>query len=73
MDEIHVHKTKKSICAHFAESPCISAIILTIFLFAIIFKNLRVSPRCQTVSHADEKSTKIAPTSYQRNVQHRLS
>ena len=23
MDEIHVHKTKKSICAHFAESPCI--------------------------------------------------
>ena len=24
MDEIHVHKTKKSICAHFAESPCIS-------------------------------------------------
>ena len=20
--EIHVHKTKKSICAHFAESPC---------------------------------------------------
>ena len=22
MDEIHVHKTKKSICAHFAESPC---------------------------------------------------
>ena len=26
MDEIHVHKTKKSICAHFAESPCISII-----------------------------------------------
>ena len=25
MDEIHVHKTKKSICAHFAESPCILA------------------------------------------------
>ena len=25
MDEIHVHKTKKSICAHFAESPCISS------------------------------------------------
>ena len=24
MDEIHVHKTKKSICAHFAESPCTS-------------------------------------------------
>ena len=24
MDEIHVHKTKKSICAHFAESPCIN-------------------------------------------------
>ena len=24
MDEIHVHKTKKSICAHFAESPCIT-------------------------------------------------
>ena len=23
MDEIHVHKIKKSICAHFAESPCI--------------------------------------------------
>ena len=23
MDEIHVHKTKKSICAHFTESPCI--------------------------------------------------
>ena len=23
MDKIHVHKTKKSICAHFAESPCI--------------------------------------------------
>ena len=22
MDEIHVHKTKKSICVHFAESPC---------------------------------------------------
>ena len=22
MDKIHVHKTKKSICAHFAESPC---------------------------------------------------
>ena len=22
MDEIHVHKTKKSICANFAESPC---------------------------------------------------
>ena len=22
MDEIHAHKTKKSICAHFAESPC---------------------------------------------------
>ena len=22
MDEIHVHKTKKSICAQFAESPC---------------------------------------------------
>ena len=22
MDEIHVHKTKKSICAHFTESPC---------------------------------------------------
>ena len=22
MDEIHVHKIKKSICAHFAESPC---------------------------------------------------
>ena len=22
MEEIHVHKTKKSICAHFAESPC---------------------------------------------------
>ena len=21
-DEIHVNKTKKSICAHFAESPC---------------------------------------------------
>ena len=28
MDEIHVHKTKKSICAHFAESPCISIFIL---------------------------------------------
>ena len=27
MDEIHVHKTKKSICAHFAESPCIILII----------------------------------------------
>ena len=27
MDEIHVHKTKKSICAHFAESPCKSEII----------------------------------------------
>ena len=26
MDEIHVHKTKKSICAHFAESPCISQV-----------------------------------------------
>ena len=26
MDEIHVHKTKKSICAHFAESPCNSEI-----------------------------------------------
>ena len=26
MDEIHVHKTKKSICAHFAESPCINHI-----------------------------------------------
>ena len=26
MDEIHVHKTKKSICAHFAESPCIPAL-----------------------------------------------
>ena len=25
MDEIHVHKTKKSICAHFDESPCITA------------------------------------------------
>ena len=23
MDEIHVDKTKKNICAHFAESPCI--------------------------------------------------
>ena len=27
MDEIHVHKTKKSICAHFAESPCGNACI----------------------------------------------
>ena len=26
MDEIHVHKTKKSICAHFAESPCNSKV-----------------------------------------------
>ena len=26
MDEIHVHKTKKSICAHFAESPCNSSL-----------------------------------------------
>ena len=25
MGKIHVHKTKKSICAHFAESPCICA------------------------------------------------
>ena len=24
MDKIHIHKAKKSICAHFAESPCIS-------------------------------------------------
>ena len=29
MDEIHVHKTKKSICAHFAESPCILLIVVT--------------------------------------------
>ena len=28
MDEIHVHKTKKSICAHFAESPCICQSVL---------------------------------------------
>ena len=28
MDEIHVHKTKKSICAHFAESPCICSLTL---------------------------------------------
>ena len=27
MDEIHVHKTKKSICAHFAESPCIYTLL----------------------------------------------
>ena len=27
MDEIHVHKTKKSICAHFAESPCRSSLL----------------------------------------------
>ena len=37
MDEIHVHKTKKSICAHFAESPCIRKIkffsIIIIFYF----------------------------------------
>ena len=26
MDEIHVHKTKKSICAHFAKSPCTKCI-----------------------------------------------
>ena len=29
MDEIHVHKTKKSICAHFAESPCIFSFVLS--------------------------------------------
>ena len=29
MDEIHVHKIKKSICAHFAESPCTSAQLTT--------------------------------------------
>ena len=28
MDEIHVHKTKKSICAHFAESPCNTGTLL---------------------------------------------
>ena len=28
MDEIHVHKTKKSICAHFAESPCSKLILV---------------------------------------------
>ena len=27
MDEIHVHKTKKSICAHFAESACRSRVL----------------------------------------------
>ena len=29
MDEIHVHKTKKSICAHFAESPCMIVLYST--------------------------------------------
>ena len=37
MDEIHVHKTKKSICAHFAESPCIK--ILKEHLLPYIAKN----------------------------------
>ena len=30
MDEIHVNKTKKSICAHFAESPCSLKTVLQI-------------------------------------------
>ena len=42
MDKIHVHKTKKSICAHFAESPCISGIgycykIVSKFIAANLF------------------------------------
>ena len=33
MDEIHVHKTKKSICAHFAESPCNNCSDLTVIVY----------------------------------------
>ena len=48
MDEIHVHKTKKSICAHFAESPCIflTENKYTKYLFSVkkiycIYKNIK--------------------------------
>ena len=35
MDEIHVHKTKKSICAHFAESPCNCNICVTFTVISL--------------------------------------
>ena len=42
MDEIHVHKTKKSICAHFAESPCrlIKSVQLFITFSSHLFQKL---------------------------------
>ena len=40
MDEIHVHKTKKSICAHFAESPCIN---ISNTVFSIYFNPLPIN------------------------------
>ena len=38
MDEIHVHKTKKSICAHFAESPCTTTLAMSHLLCYISLK-----------------------------------
>ena len=43
MDEIHVHKTKKSICAHFAESPC-TWLILSVLNDRVVTGCLRPSP-----------------------------
>ena len=40
MDEIHVHKTKKSICAHFAESPYCLRDITKLFYVAIMLVKL---------------------------------
>ena len=37
MDEIHVHKTKKSICAHFAESPCIRLNMLNSVFMILVY------------------------------------
>ena len=37
MDKIHVHKTKKSICAHFAESPCKTKLILILYYNVVHF------------------------------------
>ena len=39
MDEIHVHKTKKSICAHFAESPCIFPVLAFLMPYKYIGKD----------------------------------
>ena len=49
MDEIHVHKTKKSICAHFAESPCISLSVVVPFI-GIKSKNSFVTFRLQFIT-----------------------